>query len=868
MEISLSNLNWEVKGYWPYVPEKEKSMETGQTLHGVTGWMPARLPGGVHSDLYRAGMLENPYFGLNSLACEWVENRWWMYRVSFPGVFNGRDLTKETVTLLCKGLDYDADLFFNDEKIAEHRDGMFVPLEVELTGKLRADNRLVVIFRGIPREMGQIGYTSRTSTQKSRFNYKWDFSTHLVNIGFWQDVVLKVGETVCLQDDFLRSAYDGNTGLLRFSAKVVKKEGREENAAGLLRLKVSGPVYRNLSGISALEHKKENGIVISGEYPVQPDEKVSAELEIQKPALWYPNGAGEQPLYEVTAQYVENGCVCWEKQYEQGIRSLQLVHNEKEHENALPYTFVVNGRKLYCKGVNMTPLDHVYGCVDTSRYEAMVRYMVNAGINLVRVWGGGLIEKEEFYRLCDENGLLIWQEFIQSSSGIDNIPCEDEAFLRLLQKNTEAAVRQKRNHTALAVYGGGNELMEREDTPVSLENKNVKMLAEIVRRLDGTRMFYPTSATGPREFLSREKGVSHDVHGSWRYEGNPEHYSFYGNSDNLFHSEFGMDGVSCVSSLKKFLPESALHPTPMSGDLNWQHHGELWGTYFRDCEIFGEIPKTREHLQEFVDCSQYMQAEGLRYIIESDRRRAFQNSGVIIWQINEPWPNASCTNLVDYYHVPKAAYSETVRVFAPFHVSMEYPGLTLTPGETVNFPVWLSHDGEAQKARVKIQVLSKSGSLLTEETLETTAPQNRSAQVGFCRFTVPEEPLVLVRLLAECGENTSENVYIFGTHKEGVLSGLRTSKAQVEVLEETDTPLSQGSFRKTVKLKNTGTEAAVQVSMETPGYCLLGKENHLTLFPGECRSMEFLLVPAPHGPFEKEPTRESRGTFHWMGKTE
>src|SRR5699024_3892982 len=115
--------------------------------------------------------------------------------------------------------------------------------------------------------------------------------------------------------------------------------------------------------------------------------------------------------------------------------------------------------------------------------------------------------------------------------------------------------------------------------------------------------------------------------------------------------------------------------------------------------------------------------------------------------------------------------------FEPFHVSMEYPGLTLVPGETVRFPVWLSHDGEAQKAQVKIQVLSKSGSIWGEETLETTAPEKRSAQVGFCQFTVPEEPLIFVRLLAECGENTSENVYIFGTQKDGVLSSLRTSQA-------------------------------------------------------------------------------------------
>ena len=192
MEIALSQLSWELKGYWPYVPEKEKSMETGQTLHGVTGWIPARVPGGVHADLFRAGLIPDPYFGMNSLSCEWVENRWWMYRTAFPASLEGQDLTSQRVVLVCKGLDYDADVFFNDERVAEHRGGMFVPLRVELTGRVREQNRLVVIFRGVPREMGQIGFTSRTSTQKSRFNYKWDFSTHLVNIGFWQDVVLEV----------------------------------------------------------------------------------------------------------------------------------------------------------------------------------------------------------------------------------------------------------------------------------------------------------------------------------------------------------------------------------------------------------------------------------------------------------------------------------------------------------------------------------------------------------------------------------------------------------------------------------------------------------------------------------------------------
>ena len=172
--------------------------------------------------------------------------------------------------------------------------------------------------------------------------------------------------------------------------------------------------------------------------------------------------------------------------------------------------------------------------------------------SLVRVWGGGLIEKDEFYDLCDENGILIWQELIQSSSGIDNKPSEQEEFLELLKKTAECAVREKRNHVSLAVYSGGNELMEAPDRPCGRENKNIAMLEEIVRRLDGRRAFLPTSASGPREFITSEKGVSHDVHGSWRYEGNPGHYVLYGESDNLFHSEFGMDEM-CIRDRNRYL---------------------------------------------------------------------------------------------------------------------------------------------------------------------------------------------------------------------------------------------------------------------------------------------------------------------------
>ena len=217
MDISLSGLSWELKGYWPYVPIKEKSMETGQTLQGVTGWLPAMVQGGVHYDLWKAGMIEDPYFGRNSLKCEWVENRWWMYRTILPDVLNGTDLKKEQVVLRFLGLDYEAEVFWNDESCGTHSN-MYTPMEIDLTGKIKEKNKLVVLFKGIPDEMGQIGFTSRTFTQKSRFNYKWDFSTRIVNIGIWQDVVLHVKEKAKLDDLHVDTDFVQEKGQIFISA--------------------------------------------------------------------------------------------------------------------------------------------------------------------------------------------------------------------------------------------------------------------------------------------------------------------------------------------------------------------------------------------------------------------------------------------------------------------------------------------------------------------------------------------------------------------------------------------------------------------------------------------------------------------------
>ncbi|KAI7253870.1 hypothetical protein KC345_g11316, partial [Hortaea werneckii] len=608
-ELPLGGLNWELKGFWPWVPIKGTSMEIGNELMGVTDWMPATVPGGVHQDLFQAGLIENPYIDLNSLKCEWVENRWWVYRCCF----DAPHLDGEYTELHCKGLDYEALIYWNGTLLGEHV-GMYEPAVFDVTGLLVPGERveLLIVLKHAPDEMGQIGKTSQTFTQKSRFNYKWDFSTRLVNIGIWDELLLKSRHAVSLGDIRMQSDIEDGLGVITLQAGIQRAgegEGGREGVQQPLTLtaRVKDPAGQE---VAAVEQHVEPG---TGE------KQGEVRMLIPEPQLWYPNGYGDQPLYSVEITLRDDHHVYDSRNLRTGIRKLEYAPNEGAPADALPYTIVINGVKIYIKGANLTPLDHLYGNVGAARYDWMIHLAAEANMNMLRIWGGGIIEREYLYELCDAHGLLIWQEFIQSSSGIDNEPSKRPEFLSLLKRSAVSALVSRRNHVCLSIWSGGNELMSRPNIPSTYEDENLHMLKELVAAYDPQRLFLPTSASGPVQYITAEQGVSHDVHGHWKYEGNPQHYKLYGEADHLFHSEFGVDGLSSVRSIRKFLGAEHQKAVPMTDSLVWRHHGEWWDTYSRDLELFGKI----ESLDGFVECSQWMQAEGLRFILEANRRRQF-----------------------------------------------------------------------------------------------------------------------------------------------------------------------------------------------------------------------------------------------------
>ncbi len=812
---------WQLKGYWPYVPIQKKSMEIGIELKGVTDFIPAVVPGGVHFDLWKNGWIENPYYDMNSLKCEWVEHRWWVYHTNFE---KPQITDEQSLSLVLEGLDYEVMIFLNDTLIGEHK-GMYTTFSYNIKALIRENNDLVLVFKGVPEEMGQIGYTSKTFTQKSRFNYKWDFGTRLVNIGIWEKPYLLIEEMVHLTDIYIYTDVDKDQGILHVEGTLNRK--------GDVVIQISDP-----EGEMIREHyiHVEEGNHVFEE-----------EFMIENAKLWYPNGYGEHPLYTVCIETTDKKLLYSAKT---GIRRLELLNNERAPKDALPYTFAVNGRKVYVKGVNMVPLDHLYGNVIRSQYSYLIEAAVNANVNFIRIWGGGLIEKEDFYELCDEAGIMVWQEFIQSSSGIDNKPCEEPEYLELLRENATAALCKKRNHVCLSAWSGGNELQEEGNIPCTYENKNISMLKQLVENYDRTRIFYPTSASGPCEFVSDQKGISQDVHGGWQYDGNPAHYIKYQNGDYLFHSEFGADAAISYKSMKKFLDKKDHYPTPMSGNKTWSHHGAWWGTYFRDVEIFGDFTD----IEEFIKCSQYMQVEALRFAIEADRRRAFQSSGCIVWQMNEPWPNASCTNLIDYYGETKAAYYWVKRAYEPLHISVVYENLAVETGSKRSLPVYIHNSGKGTYVHVTAQIYRLNGDCIYTERLEGTVRSGRASCIGEISGVWEDQETYYIKLIVD--ENPDiYNVYIFGNKKNSnVLQGIRhlDHKVEMEVLNTIE--CTHGVIQKEVKLANRGNEAAIHIGLELEqdDYCMLADDNYLCLLPGEEQVIHIRAIPRQSGSFLSE----------------
>ncbi|RMI38331.1 glycoside hydrolase family 2 protein [Streptomyces triticirhizae] len=791
------------------------------------GWLPARVPGAVLDDAHRAGLVADPFVADQSLAAEWVPQRTWLYRLPLTGV---QLAAGERALLRFDGVDHDATVLVDGEEVAGHS-GMFVPFEVDVTHWLADGDRhlLAVAVHPAPANEPQVGRTDRVTVHKARMDYGWDFCPRMPHQGIWKPVTLRVEGPLAL----------GEVSVAAEATGEVTVEVRHRWAGGHPRRPATGRLtVELLDPDGRLAATREAPVTSAGA-----DRPTTVPLNVPDPRLWTVNGLGPQPLYTVrTTLTGVDGEPLGQRSVTTGFRRVRMVANPGAPDGAVPYTLEVNGRRVYAKGWNWVPLDARYGVPRPEKLAHLLQLAADAGVNLLRVWGGGLLESEEFYRRCDELGLLVWQEFSLSSSGIDSVPSHDPAYLALLEREAHAIVPALRHHPSLALWGPGNEL-HHTVTATPLDESTspaVATLAAVVRQRDPDRVWLPGSPAG-RAFLNRldlieaDPDAQHDVHGPWEHQGLGAQQRLYDAGTCLLHSEFGVEGMANRRAWNAVVPADRQWPTGRDNPL-MEHLGAWWNNTPLVLAAFGGRPADPDTVRR---ASRQLQHDGLRYAVEANLRRAPRSSGTLPWQFDEPFPNAWCTSAVDHLGEPKSAYYAVRRAYRDAHVCARFATQAWAGRERFEAELWSwERDGATSGATVRARVLTLDGTAVAEVRHPAGRPAAGPAS------TVPAAPAGRISVpLAELGGEPLFLLDLALLDAEGrpLATARWTHSATADLAPLLDVPPADVTAEPTgdaVRLAHAGGPAALGLWLaddrpaDAAGWAVLG-DNLIDLLPGE-----------------------------------
>ncbi|HSH95248.1 MAG TPA: glycoside hydrolase family 2 TIM barrel-domain containing protein [Roseimicrobium sp.] len=759
--------------------------------------IPARVPGSVHDDLLAAGLIPDWNDGMQSLHSEWVNNRHWRYRrtITVPPGWGGK-----SIVLCADGLDDSGSILIDGRHVASF-EGALKRHEVDLTAQLVPGEsaELSIIFDPSPRIAGNVGYTSRIERLKPRFGYGWDWCAPLVNIGIWDAISLQAKSQVRLRN--LVVTADLNETRRVGSLKVVGKlEG--EAASEMIRVTVVDP-----AGVMVMQHVEAG--------------QAHFELHVSVPNVqpWWPAGMGEQHLYAVAIELMRDGRVRQVEQRTIGFRRVRWLPNDKGPEGAFAYACQVNGQSVFLKGVNWVPLSPFYGSPAREEYEVRLRQYLAMNANILRVWGGGPLERHDFYDLCDRVGLMVWQEFPLSSSLIDNWPSESPDVIDQLCEVATDYLQRRAHHASLIMWCGGNELQggvdggkTGEGKPVGLSHPCMACLEKLLQEHDAGRLFLPTSASGPRFTFKDETcglGMHHDVHGPWEVQPRGTVASYWNKDDALLRSEVGVPGAARASAIRRGAGKLA-HWPPDRQTPYWAHHAKQWLPMEAMQREFGPWDRTDgSQLPDLVRCSQFAQADSYRYAVEACRRRAFACSGVLIWMGHDIYRMPCNNSVIEHDGVPKMAYYALKNAMAPLHVSARLES-SIVPESRIIQAQFFLHDDRQQLSREThwcVRLFDVSGRCLNEASGVTSGQRGpRAIKLGEIHWTSPatDENVLILRCELVGQHAQSHSDYLI------TQDGSVHSLAPLRQIEKTSVRVELDSHDQ-MRLHNVGSTAAIQI---------------------------------------------------------
>ncbi|KAK1547823.1 glycosyl hydrolase family 2 [Colletotrichum paranaense] len=712
----------------------------------------SQFPTNVHLDLIHHNVIPDPFIGKNELDVQWIGEVQWLYKTTFAlkAIPEGAK-----AILAFDGLDTFATVVLNGKTILE-TDNMFTPERVDVTSVLKKDgeNKLEITFDSAYLRGWKLvekypdhkwgcwnGDNSRLAVRKAQYHWGWDWGPTLLTCGPWRPINLEIYESR-LSDLYFETTVDDSLK----SAKVVA-HATTEGKASKVRFDVS------LDGKS----------LASETIDAKADADIAATFQLQDPALWYPIRYGKQPLYTVTATLLSGSDEVDTLSKKIGIRKVELVQRPVKEQPGTSFFFQVNNVPIFCGGSDWIPADNFIPRISKERYYDWIRLLADGNQFMVRVWGGGIYEEQEFYDACDEYGILVWQDFM---FGCGNYPTWPD-LLKSIDREARENVKMLRHHPSIVIWAGNNEdyqYAESENLTYDLANKDAeswlktdfparyiyeKILVDTCKDLIPDTYYHFGSPWSGED--TRDPTVG-DLH-QWNvWHGTQEKYQNFDKLVGRFVSEFGMEAFPSVKTIDAYLPKGKDDPDryPQSSTVDFHNkadgHERRIALYL--VENFRYAPDPLEH---FVYCTQLMQAECLASAYRLWKRQwkgpgREYCGGALVWQINDCWPVTSWA-ICDYYLRPKHAYFTVKREMAPISIGItrtehKHPKdkYTRVDIETkTQIEIWGSN---LQLKDLIVDLLVKAWDVETgEETYSETVdkgfvlPENRSTEMA--AFEVP-----------------------------------------------------------------------------------------------------------------------------------
>ncbi len=718
MQISQLELcgEWDLFGHDP---------STGRTIT-----LKGMVPGHVHRDLLREGIIPDPFWRDQANECQWVEEWEWRYRREFWLDEETFDIDGAEIEF--GGLDTFATIEINGTVVGS-TENMFIPHSFAVGHLLRpganeVEVRLAPLAEGL-RDKPVGKYTAafcndRVLVRRMQCTFHWDWVNRFVSPGIWRSVTLHAGKRAAV-----RNLYVYTESLTPARADLSISFDTEIECGARVTAMVTLT-------------DEEGHMVWSEEV-----QDLSIKVSLRNPRLWWPNGYGSRPLYTCTVRLIdEAGREIDSADTTFGVRTVEL--EEIPDAEGSSFTLRVNGERIFAKGSNWVPADPFPGGLEPERYERLISLAAEGNINVLRLWGGGIYEQEAFWEACDRHGVMVTADFMLACG---QYPEDNPEFMAEISREFECAVRMLRNHPSLVLWSGDNELGLGAKPTDEYPGKKLssEVTGPLCARLDPSRPFRATSPFGGDANNSPHAG---DCHISAWYQ--PELYrtdmSDYRKRieecRGRFVSEYAISGAPPMRSLRKFMTDEDI--ADPEGTM-WEFHtkdnpfSEVGMSHYRMLErtaecLFGPISDIREKVSRM----EYVQYEWLRLAIESARRDKYHCSGFMSWMYNDCWP-ASGWSVVDYYTFPKAGYYAMKSRFAPVIASIQDAG--------DEYRIWVCNDTlSLADGRVTLR-LSSSHGVLAESTFSVRA--NESSVVMSLRKPERSEVMLVCDLVSSCGSD-------------------------------------------------------------------------------------------------------------------